>query len=121
MLNQLVLVGRLVKKPELRESENLKKYSFVTLAVPRSYKNLDGQYDTDFVDCILWDKAAESTVKYCEKGDIIGVKGRVQTRIVEQDGNKRNQLEVVAEKVTFLSSNKERNDDKAQEESEIEI
>lgn len=120
MLNQLVLVGRLVKKPELRETENSKKYSFITLAVPRSFKNMDGQYDTDFVDCILWDQIAASTVKYCNKGDIVGVKGRIQTRIIEQDGQKKNQLEVVAEKVTFLSSNKEKNEE-VEEEQELEV
>lgn len=106
MLNQLVLVGRLVKKPELRESENNKKYSFITLAVPRSFKNINGEYDTDFIDCILWDNIAASTVKYCNKGDIVGVKGRIQTRTVEKDGNKSYIIEIIAEKVTFLSSNK---------------
>lgn len=106
MLNQLVLVGRLVKKPELRESENSKKYSFITLAVPRSFKNMNGEYDTDFIDCILWDNIAASTVKYCNKGDIVGVKGRIQTRTIEKDGNKNYAIEIIAEKVTFLSSNK---------------
>lgn len=106
MLNQLVLVGRLVKKPELRETENSKKYSFITLAVPRSFKNMNGEYDTDFIDCILWDSVAASTVKYCNKGDIVGVKGRIQTRMVEKDENKKYLIEIIAEKVTFLSSTK---------------
>lgn len=106
MLNQLVLVGRIVKKPELREAENSKKYSFITLAVPRSFKNMNGEYDTDFVDCVLWDSVAASTVRYCNKGDIVGVKGRIQTRIVEKAENKKYLIEIIAEKVTFLSSNK---------------
>lgn len=106
MLNQLVLVGRLVKKPELRETENSKKYSFITLAVPRSFKNMNGEYDTDFIDCVLWDSVAASTVKYCNKGDIVGVKGRIQTRMVEKDENKKYLIEIIAEKVTFLSSTK---------------
>lgn len=110
MLNQLVLVGRLVKKPELRETENSKKYSFITLAVPRSFKNMNGEYDTDFIDCVLWDSIAASTVKYCNKGDIVGVKGRIQTRTVEKDGNKNYVIEIIAEKVTFLSSNKNKED-----------
>lgn len=111
MLNQIVLVGRLVKKPELRKSENSKKYSYITLAVPRSFKNADGQYDTDFIDCILWDQVAANTVEYCDKGDIVGVKGRMQTRVVEKDTNKDYILEVVAEKVTFLSNNKSKDND----------
>lgn len=106
MLNQVVLVGRLVRKPELRESEKGKKLSFITLAVPRSFKNMNGEYDTDFIDCILWDNIAVSTVEYCDKGDILGVKGRLQSRIVEKETGNISQMDVVAEKVTFLSSNK---------------
>ena len=104
MLNQVVLVGRLLRKPELRESENGKRMSYITLAVPRSFKNMNGEYDTDFIDCLLWDNVAASTVEYCGKGDIVGVKGRLQSRIVEKETGNVNRLEVVAEKVTFLSS-----------------
>ena len=96
MLNQIVLVGRLVKKPELRTSENSKKYTFITLAVPRSFKNINGEYDTDFIDCVLWDNVASSTSEYCGKGDIVGVKGRLQSRLIEKDDNKNYVLEVVA-------------------------
>ena len=106
MLNQLVLVGRIVRKPELREAENTKKYSFITLAVPRSFKNVNGEYDTDFIDCILWDSVAASTVKYCEKGDFVGEKVGIQSRQIEKDDSKKYLLEIIAEKVTFLSSNK---------------
>ncbi len=109
MLNQIVLVGRLVKKPELKQTENAKKYSFITLAVPRSFKNANGEYDTDFIDCILWDHVASSTVDYCDKGDIVGIKGRLQSRVIEKEESKKYVLEVIAEKVTFLSSNKNSN------------
>ena len=109
MLNQIVLVGRLVKTPELRITDNCRKTSVITLAVPRNYKNQDGQYDTDFLECVLWTGVAESTAEYCKTGDMIGVKGRVQSRIVEkEDGTKKKKTEIVAERVTFLSSsNKE--------------
>lgn len=109
MLNQIVLVGRLVKTPELRLTDNGRKTSVITLAVPRNYKNQDGQYDTDFLECVLWTGVAESTAEYCKTGDMIGVKGRVQSRIVEkEDGTKKKKTEIVAERVTFLSSsNKE--------------
>ena len=105
MLNQLVLVGRLVKEPELRESENKIKYAYMTLAVPRSFKNSEGQYDTDFIDCILWDTIAINTTEYCKKGDIVGIRGRLQTRIVENKKEKHNEknLEVICERITFLS------------------
>ena len=103
MLNQLVLVGRIVREPEVKELESGKKVSNITLAVPRSYKNSDGQYETDFIDCVLWTGIAENTSEYCKRGDILGVKGRVQTRTYETDEKKRYVTEVVAEKVSFLS------------------
>lgn len=107
MLNQTVLVGRLVKDPELRETDNGNKVTNITLAVPRSYKNINGEYDTDFIPCILWKGIAENTAEYVKKGDLIGVKGHIQTRSIElEDESKRNITEVVAEKVTFLSSKK---------------
>lgn len=102
MLNQIVLVGRLVQDPEIKELENGVKTSYITLAISRSYKNSDGIYETDFIPCLLYKGIAENTAEYCKKGDVIGVKGRVQTK---QEENK-NIIEIVAEKVTFLSSRK---------------
>lgn len=104
MLNQTVLVGRLVKDPELYETESGNKVTNITLAVPRSFKNSNGEYDTDFINCVLWKGVAESASEYCHKGDLLGVKGRIQTRVIENDDDKKNITEVVAEKVTFLSS-----------------
>lgn len=105
MLNQAVLVGRIVYEPELKETDNGNKIANVTLAVPRSFKNANGEYDTDFISCVLWKGVAESTVEYCHKGDLVGVKGRIQTRDVElEDDTRKKYVEVVAEKVTFLSS-----------------
>jgi single-strand DNA-binding protein len=100
MLNQIVLVGRLVSDPEIKETENGNKVSTITLAVPRSYKNVNGEYDTDFIPVKLFKAVAGATTEYCKKGDIVGVKGRV-ARLSGKD------LEIVAEKVTFLSSRKE--------------
>lgn len=96
MLNQVIIVGRFVSKPTFKETENGKKRCKVTVAVPRSFKNAEGEYETDFIDVILWDAIAENTAEYCNKGDIVGIKGRLQTT------NKR--MEVIAEKITFLSS-----------------
>ena len=107
MLNQIILVGRLVATPEVKELENEKNVANITVAVPRSYKNSEGQYDTDFVSCVLWKGIAESTVSYCKKGDLVGVKGHIQTRKYEDsDEVIHNVTEVIAEKVTFLSSKK---------------
>ncbi len=104
MLNQTVLVGRLVQEPDLRETENGHKVTNITLAVPRSYKNSQGEYETDFISCVLWKGIAENTVEYVKKGDLLGIKGRINTRSFEVDDMRRNVMEVVAEKVTFLSN-----------------
>lgn len=119
MLNQIVMVGRLVSDPELKETESGKKVSNLTLAVPRSYKNENGEYDTDFVDCTLWTGVAESTAEYCKKGDLIGIKGRVQTDSYENsDGKKQKTMRVVAEKVTFLSSKSKDIEDEIEDKKE---
>lgn len=107
MLNQVVMVGRLVATPEVKETENGKKYTNATIAVQRSYKNAEGVYETDFVDCTLFDGVATNTAEYCKKGDVIGVKGRIQTDIYEKDGEKRKSTQIIADKITFLSSSKE--------------
>ena len=118
MLNQMVIVGRLVDEPKMKELEDGKKVANLTLAVPRSYKNANGEYDTDFIDCILWGGVAENTCEYCKKGDLLGVKGRIQTNYYEKDGKNIKNTEIVAEKVTFLTSN---NKDKENDEVEAEI
>ena len=103
MLNQIVLVGRLVKNPELKVTDNGKKMTTITLAVPRNYKNQEGEYDTDFLDCTLWTGVAENTSEYCQSGDMLGIKGRVQSRIISNDdGTKSKKTEIIAERVTFL-------------------
>lgn len=108
MLNQIILVGRLVKTPEVIETESGKKMSYITLTIPRTFKNADGEYDTDFIDCVLLEVVAESTSEYCKQGDIVGVKGRVQSHMIEdEDGNNYKKMEVIADKITFLSSKKE--------------
>ena len=106
MLNQVVMVGRLVSKPIVEENENGRKISEITLAVPRSFKNAEGIYDTDFIKCTLWNGIAETTCEYCKKGDVVGVKGRIQTSSYESNGEKKYSMDIIAEKVSFLSSKK---------------
>lgn len=112
-MNQVVLVGRLTKDPEVKVSENGKKYTSVVVAVSRSYKNSDGLYDTDYVRCILWNGIAANTSEYCHSGDVVGIKGRLQVSSYEtENGEKKYVTDVVAEKVTFLSSKKQEEADK---------
>lgn len=106
MLNQVVVVGRLVSDPEISTTENNRKRTYITVAIPRSYKNMEGNYDTDFIKCVLWNGIAENTCEYCKKGDIVGIKGRLQSSSYEKDGEIKYVMEVIAERVTFLSSKK---------------
>ena len=107
MLNQLVLVGRLVSDLQINETENGKKECNITLSIPRNYKNEDGIYENDYISLRLCNEIATKVVEYCKKGDLVGVKGHIQTRKYE-DANEviHNVTEVIAEKVTFLSSKK---------------
>lgn len=111
MMNQTVLVGRIVQDPKITELEDGKKVCNVTVAVPRSYKNENGEYDTDFIKCTMWSGIAEKTSEYCKQGDLIAIKGRIQTRVIEKDNSKQTIQEVIAEKVTFLAKSKEKTDD----------
>lgn len=111
MVNETVLVGRITQDPKVTELENGKKVCNITVAVPRSYKNENGEYDTDFIKCTMWSGIAEKTSEYCKQGDLIGIKGRIQTRVIEKDNSKQTIQEVVAEKVTFLAKSKEKNND----------
>ena len=104
MLNQTVIVGRIVRDLEVHETENGNKVAQMTLAVPRSFKNVDGEYETDYIPCVLWRGIAENTAEYCKKGDLVGIKGRIQTSHYEQDDEVKYITEVIAEKVTFLST-----------------
>ena len=105
MMNQVILVGRLTKDPEVITLDSGKTVLNILLAVQRAYKNEDGCYETDFIDCELWNAVADSTSEYCHKGDIIGVKGKLKTDYYEKDDEKRKVMSVVAERITFLSSN----------------
>ncbi len=112
MLNEVALVGRLTKNPEVTELEGGKKISSIIIAVPRMYKNSSGLYDTDYIRVTLWNGIALNTREYCHCGDLIGIKGRIQVNnFVDNDGKARSSLEIIAEKISFLSSKKE--DDKS--------
>jgi len=111
-MNQFWGVGRLVAKPETKTSENGKSYLNFTIAVPRSYKNADGEYETDFLDVVAFGQIADATAEYCQKGDMVGVKGRIETSVYENEsGEKRKSTQLIADKVSFLSASKEKDDD----------
>lgn len=99
MLNMFNCIGRLVKEPTLEEKDG-KKVNYITIAIPRKYKNVDGIYETDFIDIIIYNIAAENVVEYCKKGNLVAVKGRLQSDIVDDE----KVINLIAENISFLSS-----------------
>ncbi len=104
MLNNVIIIGRLVQTPEIIETETGLKRTVIVVAVPRSYKNPDGKYEADFIRCILWNQTAEHACEYCLKGDAVGIIGKIQVRRYKENDTTRYITEVIAEKITFLSS-----------------
>lgn len=99
MMNQVILVGR------IKEIKEEKEKTIVTIVVPNSFKNVDGEYDNNYIDCILFGDISNTTKEYCKIGDVIGVKGRIKK--LEND----KEISIIAEKVTFLSSGKKSEDE----------
>lgn len=116
IINQVTLIGRIVEKPILRSYENDVNVATLTLAVTRPFKNMDGNYETDFIKITLWNGVAQSTCDYTQKGDIVGVKGRVAMKDTEVSFADQSQifkkkisiLEIIGERVIFIHSNSKR-------------
>lgn len=107
MINNVVLVGRLTRDPELKyTSSNVPVVTF-TLAVNRSFKNEAGETEADFIQCVAWRNQAENLQKFMSKGSQIGVEGRVATRSYETQDGTRYVTEIVANQITFLESKKQ--------------
>ena len=104
-MNNVSLVGRLTKDPELRTVSTGNTTCSFTVAVNRQFTNANGERETDFINCVVWGKQAENLAKFCTKGSQIGVTGRIQTRNYDgQDGKRVYVTEVVATNINFLSS-----------------
>lgn len=102
MLNQVTLMGRMTRDPELKYTANEKAVVSFTIAVDRDYKGEDA---ADFIDCVAWNKTADMVDRYFHKGERIIVSGRIQTRTWEtNDGKKRKATEVIADRVYFVES-----------------
>ena len=103
MLNKTILIGRLTDDPELRYTPNGTAVCNFTLAVDRSFRNKQGEYDTDFIDIVVWRKQAENCANYLSKGRLVAAEGRLQKRSYEtEEGQTRYVTEVVANNVQFL-------------------
>src|SRR5665213_1719856 len=105
-LNQVTLMGNLTRDPELRQTPNGQNVTSFSLALNRAYKDASGEWQevTDYIDIVCWGPLAERVAQYLSKGRRCLVQGRLQSRSWEQDGQKRNKVEVLANDVTFLDS-----------------
>lgn len=100
--NNVTLIGRLTKDPDLKYTPNGVPVANITLAVQRDRKNPDGNYESDFPNVVVWQKPAESLTNICRKGDLVGIHGRIQTRSYESEGRKVYVTEIVSNSVDFL-------------------
>lgn len=105
MINNVVLVGRTTKDPELRYTPSNVAVATFSLAVNRTFKDANGERETDFINCVIWRQQAENLANWAKKGALIGITGRIQTRSYEnQQGQRVYVTEVVAENFQMLES-----------------
>ena len=108
MINRVVLVGRLTRDPELRYTANGAAVASFTVAVNRQFTNSQGEREADFINCVIWRKAAENFSNFTNKGSLVGIDGRLQTRNYEnQQGQRVYVTEVVVENFSLLESRAE--------------
>ncbi|MBP5445147.1 MAG: single-stranded DNA-binding protein [Acholeplasmatales bacterium] len=103
MINSVILVGKLVNDPEIREAANGKNVCEVVLATKRPFKSLNGTYDTDFIKVTFWEYLAININEYCSKGATIGVRARLQSRKLNIQDKLYEVIEVVGEQLIFIS------------------
>lgn len=109
MINQVILMGRLTKDPELRYTGTGKPVASFTLAIDEDFANSNGERKCNFINIVAWGNTAEFVEKFFHKGNMIAVQGRITSRTYEQDGKKRYITEVVADKISFTGERTEQN------------
>lgn len=120
MINRVVLVGRMTRDPELRRTPQGDAVTSFTLAVNRNFTSRDGQQQADFINCVVWRKPAENVERYCSKGSLVGVEGRIQTRSYDNaQGQKVYVVEVICDSVQFLETRAAR--EKTQSQSQMQM
>ena len=107
-MNKVCLTGRITKNIELKYNQNNVAITSFNLAVTRKFKNQNGEYESDFINCIAYKSTAELLNKYVKKGDLLGIEGRIQTRNYEdKDGKRVYVTEVIVDSIDFLQSRKD--------------
>ncbi len=111
MINSVVVVGRVVERPEKMRNDKGVIFTCLTLAVQRPFKNIEGNYETDFIKCLIWEGIVDACCEFCTKGSIVGVRGRLQTKTSEillgSESKNIRGLDVIAEKLSFIRILKE--------------
>ena len=117
MINNLTLIGRLTKDVELKYTQANQAVAQFTLAVNRTFKNANGERESDFINCVIWRKSAENFANWAKKGALIGITGRIQTRNYENAQGQRVYItEVIAENFQMLES---RNQQQGQQQAQV--
>ncbi len=107
-MNKVCLTGRITKNIELKYNQNNVAITSFNLAVTRKFKNQNGEYESDFINCIAYKSTAKLLNKYVKKGDLLGIEGRIQTRNYEdKDGKRVYVTEVIVDSIDFLQSRKD--------------
>lgn len=115
MINNVVLVGRLTKDPELRYTPSNQAVATFSLAVNRPFKNQNGEREADFINCVIWRQQAENLANWAKKGSPIGITGSIQTRNYKnQQGQRVYVTEVVADNFQLLEFNKQNDQSQTQ-------
>ena len=115
-MNIVTLIGRTTKEMELKQTKSGKSVISFTLAVNKDFRNEDGTYDADFIDCVAFEKRAEAIAKYVHKGDRLGINGKINTRTYQRnDGSNAKAVEIIVEGFEFLEPKKDTESTKWQE------
>lgn len=113
-MNIVILIGTIVDEPSVKEFEGGAKGTFLTLRVAKPFKSMEGNYEADFIRCVLWEGIAKNTCEYCMKGDTIGIRGRISPRYEDivfdcptnEHKKKIVNNQIIVERVTFISTYK---------------
>lgn len=118
-MNNVSIVGRLTKDPELRTTESGTAVCSFSLAVRRDFKNANGEYEADFINCTAWRQTAEFVSKYFKKGQQMGVCGSIRTRKWDDNGTTRYATDITAERVEFVGKAGESDKNNTAEKADI--
>lgn len=104
MMNRVILVGRITKDPEVKQTQSNIPVASFTLAVNRQFADQSGERQADFIQCVVWRKQAENLARFVKKGALLGIEGRIQTRSYEAENGMRYVTEVLCDSIQFLES-----------------